>query len=288
MKMNKKLAAGAMAAMMMVSSVAVAAPMTRNLQANYGVKLVVDSNAFIVTDDNMRPFITQDGRTYVSIAALNQMGIATVAFDKASKTVSIKGTGGTGVTGSVAQLQAQVAAQVAENTRLLNENNTLKAEIEKLKGTSGSGSGTSTNGTDLSKLSSSERRSLARDIEQELRYLRANTAFDRQQRLEGTVSVDSRSVSLTLYPSSPYTGSTITDWNNLVDRRNSNYIEDDYADFAGKDVKDMVKGILKGYSGYNINVTIYSDSKMGSNQKMVEADYNASRDRSSAAVYKIS
>ncbi|MDO5061740.1 MAG: hypothetical protein Q4D77_01070 [Peptostreptococcaceae bacterium] len=291
MKFNKKLAAGALASLMMLSSLAAATPDKKNLVANYGVVLRVNGSNFAVTDSSMRPFITQDGRTYVSIAALNQMGIATAAYDKASKTVSVNSSSNNnGSMGNVAQLQQQVQAQTAEISRLQYENNQLKAEIEKLKGSSSTDNKKKDNGTkELSDLSSSEKRTFIKDLEGEIKYLRANTRFDRNQKFGGQVSISSRAVEVSLYPySGTFTraGAEGQDWNNRVtNKRDRENLEDDFASFVESDVRDMIKGVLKDYKGYNINLTIYTDSNMRT--AMVEADYNYSKDRGSASVLEI-
>lgn len=291
MKFNKKLAAGALASLMMLSSLATAAPDKKNLVANYGVVLRVNGSNFAVTDSSMRPFITQDGRTYVSIAALNQMGIATAAYDKASKTVSVNSNSNNNASmGNVAQLQQQVQAQTAEISRLQYENNQLKAEIEKLKNSSSTTDNKKKdNGSkDLADLSRSEKRDLEKDIKAELKYLRSDSRFDRSQRFDGEVSIDSKSITLALVPyEGNFSENYKTSWNNLyTEKRDRERLEEDFASFVESDVRDILKGILKDYKPYNITVTIYSDTAMKS--KIVEADYNANRDRSSASVYKIS
>lgn len=292
MKYNKKLVAGALASLMMVSSLATAAPDKKNLVANYGVVLRVNGSNFAVTDSSMRPFITQDGRTYVSIAALNQMGIATAAYDKASKTVSVNSNANNNASmgGNVAQLQQQVQAQTAEISRLQYENNQLKAEIDKLKNSSSTTDNKKKdNGSkDLADLSRSEKRDLEKDIKTELKYLRADSRFDRSQRFDGEVSIDSKSITLSLVPyEGNFTENYKTSWNNLyTEKRDRERLEEDFASFVESDVRDMLKGVLKDYKPYNITVTIYSDTAMKS--KIVEADYNANRARSSASVYKIS
>ncbi len=287
MKLNKKWIAASMAALMLATSAGLAAVERRNLTATYGVSLRVNGNTFSVTDSSMRPFITQDGRTYVSIAALNQMGIATAAYDKASNTVSVTSSGA-GSSTAAAQYQTQIQSQAAEIAKLQYENAQLKAEVDKLKGTSSSSS-TTTGTKELSALSSSEKRTIARDIATEIKYLRANTRFDRNQRFEGDASIDSKSVSLSLYPySGTFTkaGTEGIAWNELyANTRNRDQLEDDFASFVEVEVKDMLKGILKDYSGYNIRVTIYADSSMKTT--LVEADYNYSKNRASAYVYEI-
>lgn len=288
MKFNKKLMAGALASLMVVSSIAVAAPNKKNLVASYGVMLRVNGSNFTVSDDSMRPFITQDGRTYVSIAALNQMGIATAAYDKASKTVSVNSSGGGASAGNLAQLQAQIQTQTSEISRLQYENNQLKAEIEKLKGSSSDKKDDKKNdgSKSLSDLTSAERRDFEKDIEKEIRFIRAESRFSRNQRFDGTVNVGSRSVSFTLYPYDKLTEEEIKDWNDRVkDRRGREQLEEDYADFVTGAVKDMLKTSLKDYSGYNIEVIIFKDS--AAKAKMVEAEYNAHRDRSTASVFEI-
>ncbi len=129
MKLNKKIFAGALAGLIAVSSIAVAANERRNLTAYYNIKLNVNGNVFTTTDSTMRPFATSDGRTYISIAGLREAGLVSVAYDNATKTVSVKGADANAA-GSAA-LQAQVASQAAEIARLQYENTQLKAEVEK-------------------------------------------------------------------------------------------------------------------------------------------------------------
>lgn len=287
MKFNKKLMAGALASLMVVSSFAAAAPNKKNLVASYGVMLRVNGSNFTVSDDSMRPFITQDGRTYVSIAALNQMGIATAAYDKASKTVSVNSSGGGASSGNLVQLQAQVQTQSSEISRLQYENNQLKAEIEKLKSSSDKKDDKKSNGSkSLSDLSSSDKRTFVKEIENEIRYIRAETRFSRNQRFEGQANISSRSVSISLYPYSKLTEEEIKDWNDRVkDRRLGDQLADEYSDFVSGAVKDMLKGIMKDYSGYDIDVNIFTDS--GMKKVMVEGSYHANRDRTTASVLEI-
>lgn len=280
MKFNKKFMSGALAALLLSSSLVMAAPATRNLVANYGVTLNVNGSNFTVSDDSMRPFLTQDGRTYVSIAALGQMGIATVNYIPASKTVQIKGSAA-----DATGLQAQVNAQTAENSRLLNENNQLKAKIKELEGKKEE---EAKKGDKLSDLSSSDRRSIERDLSSEIRSLRANSNFERGQRFDGDISIGTRDVTFNLYPySGNYTANDIKAWNDLVNDRNKvSRLEEDYEDFMDE-VQRLVASYLKGYSDYNVYVSIYSDQEMKSGQLMVEADYSYSKDRLSASVYEV-
>ena len=278
MKFNKKFMAGSLAALLAVSSIAVAAPATKNLVASYGVTLNVNGSNFTVTDANMRPFVTQDGRTYVSIAALSQMGIATVNYVPASKTVQIKGGG--------AADQAQINAQMAENARLLLENTQLKAKVKELEDKTPSKDNSNT--TKLSDLSSTDRRTLERDLNDEIKDMRPYTDFNRSQRLDGSVSIGRSDVTFNLYPySSDYSAADITLWNNLVGGRDVDRLEDDYEDFMD-DVVKITADILKGYSDYNVSLKIYSGKDMKSNQLMVTGDYSSSRDRTTVYVSKVS
>lgn len=286
MKLNKKFFAGALAGLIAVSSIAVATTQKRNLTAFYNIKLNVNGNLFNTTDSTMRPFATSDGRTYISIAGLREAGLVTVAYDNATKTVSVKGAEANAA-GS-ASLQAQVATQAAEIARLQYENTQLKAEVEKLKGNSSGSSGNS--GTKLlSDLNSSDRRSLAKDIQSDIKSLRADSRFDRNQRFGGEVSVDSKSVTFSLYPySGTFTkeGQEGKDWNTFFNNRNHrSEIEDDFASFAKSEVYGIVKSVLKDYKDYTIYVTVYTDDKMKTT--LIEADYNLARDRSSATMYEI-
>ena len=278
MKFNKKFMAGSLAALLAVSSIAVAAPATKNLVANYGVTLNVNGSNFTVTDANMRPFVTQDGRTYVSIAALSQMGIATVNYVPASKTVQIKG-GGTAD-------QAQMNAIMAENARLLLENTQLKAKVKELEDKTPSKDNSNT--TKLSDLSSTDRRSLERDLNDEIKDMRPYTDFNRSQRLDGSVSIGRSDVTFNLYPySSDYGSDEIKLWNDLVGGRNADLLEDDYEDFMD-DVVKITADILKGYGDYNVSLKIYSGKDMKSSQLMVTGDYSYSRDRTTVYVNKVS
>lgn len=275
MKFNKKFMAGSLAALLAVSSIAVAAPATKNLVANYGVTLNVNGSNFTVTDANMRPFVTQDGRTYVSIAALSQMGIATVNYVPASKTVQIKG-GGTAD-------QAQMNAIMAENARLLLENTQLKAKVKELEDKTPSKDNSNT--TKLSDLSSTDRRTFERDLNDEIRDMRPYTDFNRSQRLDGSVSIGRSEVTFNLYPyGSDYVASDIVTWNKLVkNTRDADRLEDDYEDFMD-DVVKITADILKGYGDYNVSLKIYSGKDMKSGQLMVTGDYSSSRDRTTVYV----
>ena len=275
MKFNKKFMAGSLAALLAVSSFAIAAPATKNLVANYGVTLNVNGSNFTVTDANMRPFVTQDGRTYVSIAALSQMGIATVNYVPASKTVQIKGGD-----------QAQMNAIMAENARLLLENTQLKAKVKELEDKTPSKDNSNT--TKLSDINPSDRRTLERDLNDEIRDMRPYTDFNRSQRLDGSVSIGRSDVTFNLYPySSDYGSDEIKLWNDLVGGRNADLLEDDYEDFMD-DVVKITADILKGYGDYNVSLKIYSGKDMKSSQLMVTGDYSYSRDRTTVYVNKVS
>ncbi len=283
MKYNKKLVASILTATLCAGTVAFAAPMTRNLAVNYNVKMNVNGSDFTVADQNQRPFKTNDGRTYVSIASLNAMGIATATF--ADNTVTIKGSSSGSSMGGSAELQAQISALMAQNNSLLTTNNNLqtentklKAEIETLKKNSSSSSSSSSSSDTFSKLTSSEKRDLEKDIDSDLRSFRSTASFDRGRRFEVESSISSRnSVSLTFTPDESWTKDEITDWNDKIDNSSKRRdLEDSYEDFI-KDVVGELSSTLKGYKDYDVDVIIYSDTR--ENNKVVDASYRSSRDR---------
>lgn len=285
MKFNKKLFSGVLAGALLVSSLSYAANETRRLVATYGVTLNVNGSMFTVDDSTMRPFITSDGRTYVSIAALQKMNIASVSFDRNMKMVTVNSNAITGGT-SNAQMQAQINAQVAEISRLQNENNQLKAELAKKNDTN-----TNTSTSEFSKLTSSERRSLARDIDRELRSVRASTKFFRSQKFSSSTEITSKNVVISLYQDYQLSTEDLKTWNDLATGRRASELEDEYSDFLKYDIMDAVKGVLKSYSGYNVDVIIYSvvepTTSTADLQKaeMVNISYNYSRDKITASVY---
>lgn len=289
MKLNKKLFAGLATALVLTSSASLAAVETKKLTATYGVNLNVNGTIFTVADRNMRPFVTQDGRTYVSIAALNQMNIASVNYDKNTKTVNItSGSTGSSVnSAAVAQLQAQVQSQAAEIARLQYENNMLKNS----NSTNSSSSSKNEDGRKkLSDLTSSEKRELAKDIERDIRDLRAETSFIRSQRFDGSISISSSKVTLSLYQRNQLTSDDLTKWNEYAKRssRTSDRLEEDYIEFIDKDVRDLVKSALKDYSGYDIEVDIFSTTKDGNSSDdsiMVNGRYNYNKDKTTATIY---
>lgn len=290
MKFNKKLFSGVLAGTLLVSSLSYAANETRKLVATYGVSLNVNGSVFTVDDSTMRPFITSDGRTYVSIAALQKMNIANVSFDRNTKVVTVNSNGITGGANN-SQLQAQISAQVAEISRLQNENNQLKAELAKKNNSSSSNSNTNSSSSEFSKLSSSERRNLARDIDRELRSVRASTKFFRSQKFASSTEITSKSVVINLYQDYQLSADDLKNWNDLATGRRASELEDEYADFLRYDIMDALKGVLKGYSGYNVEVIIYSVVEpTGSTSdlqkaEMVNMSYSYSRDKFTASVY---
>lgn len=289
MKYNKKLVASILTATLCAGTVAFAAPMTRNLAVNYNVKMNVNGSDFTVADQNQRPFKTNDGRTYVSIASLNAMGIATATF--ADNTVTIKGSSSGSSLGGSAELQAQISALMAQNNSLLTTNNNLqtentklKAEIETLKKNSSSSSSSSSSDRVFNDLSSSDRRSLERDIDRDLARMRSNVSFDRGRRFTVTSSISRDTVSLKFVPEENWTNSEITDWNDIINNNSkSRDMEEDYEDFL-EDVKGDLSSALKGYKNYDFDVTIYSDTK--ENNKVMDGSYRYSRDRYSVSLSK--
>lgn len=287
MKYNKKLTASVLIATLCAGSIAFAAPMTRNLAVNYNVKLNVNGSDFTVADQNQRPFKTNDGRTYVSIASLNAMGIATATF--ADNTVTIKGSSSGSSLGGSAELQSQISALMAQNNSLLTtnnnlqtENNKLKAEIETLKKGSSSSSSSSSSSKAFSDLSSSDRRRLESDIDKDLRSVRADTTFQRNQRFEVKSSVSKDTVSLDLTPYDTWSTDDIKSWNSILDSSSkSRDLEGEYEDFV-EEIQDELESTLKGYKDYDIDIKIYSDTK--SNNKVVDAGYRYSRDRISVSL----
>lgn len=282
MKYNKKVVSGILAAALCAGSVAFAAPsMTRNLGANYNLKLTVNGQSYTVSDANQRPFKTSDGRAYISVASLDAMGIATSTF--ADNTVIIKGTGNSGV--SPADSQSQLNAVIAQNNSLLTTNNNLqtenaklKAEIETLKKTSSSSSNSSSSSSRVfNDLSSSDKRDLVKDIESDLRSLRAETVFQRSQRFEVKASIDRDSVSLQLTPYENWTTDEVKAWNELMDRSSSEEdLIEDYEDFMD-DVHDEVYSSLRNYKNFDVKVEIFSDTK--SSNRVVDAEYRSSKDK---------
>lgn len=289
MKYNKKLVASILTATLCAGTVAFAAPMTRNLAVNYNVKMNVNGSDFTVADANQRPFKTSDGRTYVSIASLNAMGIATATY--ADNTVTIKGSSSGSSMGGSAELQAQISALMAQNNSLLTTNNNLqtentklKAEIETLKKNSSSSSSSSSSDRPFNDLSSSDRRSLERDIDRDLARMRSNVSFDRGRRFTVTSSISRDTVSLKFVPEENWTNSEITDWNDIINNNSkSRDMEEDYEDFL-EDVKGDLSSALKGYKNYDFDVTIYSDTK--ENNKVMDGSYRYSRDRYSVSLSK--
>lgn len=289
MKYNKKLIASLLTATLCAGTVAFAAPMTRNLAVNYNVKLNVNGSDFTVADQNQRPFKTNDGRTYVSIASLNAMGIATATF--ADNTVTIKGASGGSSIGGSAELQSQISALMAQNNSLLTtnnnlqtENNKLKAEIETLKKGSSSSSSSSSSSRVFSDLSSSDRRRLESDIERDLSRVRADTIFQRNQRFGVKASLNRDTVSLDLTPDANWTTDEIKDWNAILESSSKTRdLEDDFEDFV-VDVKKELEYTLKDYKNYDIEINIFSDTK--ASNEVVDASYGYSRDRISVSVSK--
>lgn len=282
MKYNKKVISGILAATLCAGSVAFAAPsMTKNLGINYNVKLKVNGEDYSISDSSQRPFKTSDGRAYISIASLTGMGIATSTF--ADNTVIIKGTGGSGLSSS--DLQSQVSALSATNNNLLTTNNNLqtenaklKAEIETLKKTSSSSSNSSSSSSKpFNDLSSSDKRDLVKDIESDLKGLRADSDFQRSQRFEVSASIDKDSVSLQLTPYENWTADEIKSWNALMDK-SSDYddLVEAFEDFVDE-TYDEVSSTLKDYKGYDVNVNIYSDTK--ADNLVVDGEYRNSKDK---------
>ncbi|WP_028828665.1 hypothetical protein [Proteocatella sphenisci] len=277
MKYNKKIVAGILSASLCAGSFAFAAPaMTRNIGVNYNLKLKVNGQDYTVTDENQRPFKTSDGRSYVSVASLNSMGIATSTY--ADNTVTIKNVAsGPSSTEVQSQLNAVIAQNnglMTTNNNLMTENAKLKAELETLKGSSSSSDNT---GDAFEDLRSSDKRELVSDIESDLRSIRADSIFQRSQRFIVSASIDDDSVSLELTPDVDWTAAEIKDWNDILDDNNDyDDLEEDFEDFV-QDVLDELKDTLDDYKGYDVKIEIHSDKD--AKNLVVDAEYRSSKDK---------
>lgn len=282
MKMRKKIVAGLLVTAVSVSTVAFAAPILRNIQVNYDVGLKVNGSDYTITDQAIKPFKTVDGRSYIALASLNDMGIATATY--ANNVVSIQSKGG-----DTSALQNQILALSQQTSILQAEVNKLTAENTALKNQSntGSGSGSNTSTDAFSKLSTSERRTLARDIESEIRYWRADTIFARSQRFDGSVSVNSKDVTITLTPYGgvDFSSDERSSWNSIVASSSKlGDLEDDYTYFL-EDVVDELSSLLSKYGGYNVYLNIYGDAD--ATKSIVEGEYSGSKDRYYVDVFRL-
>lgn len=276
-----------------LSAVAYAAPVVyKNLKVHYNVNLVVNGAQYVGATEATKPFITDGGRTYVSIASLVESKIAQASFDASTSTVT--------VTGATAN-QDQITALSNQILSLENQNAVLKAENDTLKNnTSTSKPDKDTGDLALKTITkSSDRTDFQRDIEKELRGIKANVySFGSQSfddSAEVKISHTSNKVTVTLKDSKVFgTKGTVDSrakaWNTAWDKYDDD-MEEDYETFIEEEVMDVVRDILSDYSEYDIDVTIVGYEKSdntGTEYELVNCKYSDSKDTLRTNVYDIS
>lgn len=279
-----------------LSAVAYAAPVVyKNLKVHYNVNLVVNGAQYVGATEATKPFITDGGRTYVSIASLVESKIAQASFDASTSTVTV--TGATANQDQITALSNQILSLENQNAVLKAENDTLK------KNTSTSKPDKDTGDLALKTITkSSDRTDFQRDIEKELRGIKANVySFGSQSfddSAEVKISHTSNKVTVTLKDSKVFgkksasTSTTSTradDWNKAWDKYDDD-MEEDYETFIEEEVMDVVRDILSDYSEYDIDVTIVGYEKSdntGEEYELVNCKYSDSKDTLRTNVYDI-
>ena len=133
---KKKIAIiGTMLTTMLAGTIAYAAAPIKQDAYYDTFKLFTNGSEQFISDTALKPFIA-NGRVYVPIATLQNLGIANVQWSPAatgqSATLTVSPKGGMD-TSQVAVYQQQIAALTASITTKDNEIKTLKAEKESLE-----------------------------------------------------------------------------------------------------------------------------------------------------------
>lgn len=278
-----------------LSVVAYAAPVVyKNLKVHYNVNLVVNGAQYVGVTEATKPFITDSGRTYISIASLVDSKIANASFDPATSTVTITGN---------AASQDQITTLSNKILALENQNAMLKAENDTLKKSGSTSKPDNKPSGDLALKSltkSTDRSAFERDITKELRGIRASVYEFGSQRFDDAANVkisqSSNKVSVTLYDSESFgdkssSGTRAKKWNDSVKGRYSVDMEEDYETFIEEEVMQVVRDVLYEYSEFDIEVNInaYKDtSATDTNEyELVYSKYTNSKDTMRTSVYDI-
>ncbi|MGL5440081.1 MAG: hypothetical protein ACRDA4_06765 [Filifactoraceae bacterium] len=296
----KKLLVATTITTLTLGSIVYATPVVyKNLKVHYNVNLVVNGAPYVGASDATKPFITDGGRTYISIASLVESKIANASYDAATSTVAV--TGQTANQDQITALSNQILALENQNSALKVENEALKKANTDNKKPNDDKKPNNGGNLELKSITkSSDRSDLERDIVKELRGKRASVYGFGSQRYDDAatvkISTSSNKVSVTLTDSEYFGLKTGTDtrakkWNDYASsKKYAEDVQESYETFIEEDIIESVKDVLNDYSGYDIEVEIRgleSNSSTAKEYDLVYAKYTDSKDTLKTSVYEI-
>lgn len=272
----KKIAVVAMASVIGVTSFSFGAGLFQNKKVSYAINMVANGSPYIVQNQALKPFATDDGYTYLSVRSLSELGLVDIDWNGPTKTVTVSAKQ-TEDPVQVAQLNQRIAQLTNENILLKKENEELKSKTSSGKS---NGSSKKSSGTELLKdMSSSDRRSLERDISSDLKNVKISTReYSSRFTFDPDVRISGNRVKLTLTAREKLDAG---EWNDIIKGRRMSYLEEEFSDEAKDNVISVVKDLLKNYYDYEIDVT-FQASKTDSSKDMKDiatANYRESSDR---------
>ena len=276
----KKIAVVAMASVIGVTSFSFGAGLFQNKKVSYAINMVANGSPYIVQNQALKPFATDDGYTYLSVRSLSELGLVDIDWNGPTKTVTVSAKQ-TEDPVQVAQLNQRIAQLTNENILLKKENEELKAKISSGKSSDSSNKkNKKSSGNELLKdMSSSDRRSLERDISRDLKNVKISTReYSSRFTFDPDVRISGNRVKLTLTAREKLDAG---EWNDIIKGRRMSYLEEEFSDEAKDNVISVVKDLLKNYYDYEIEVS-FQASKTDSNKDMKEiatANYRESSDR---------
>lgn len=276
----KKIAVVAMASVIGVTSFSFGAGLFQNKKVSYAINMVANGSPYIVQNQALKPFATDDGYTYLSVRSLSELGLVDIDWNGPTKTVTVSAKQ-TEDPVQVAQLNQRIAQLTNENILLKKENEELKAKTSSGKSSDSSNKkNKKSSGNELLKdMSSSDRRSLERDISSDLKNVKISTReYSSRFTFDPDVRISGNRVKLTLTAREQLDAGK---WNDVLKGRNGSYLEEEFSDEAKDNVISVVKDLLKNYYDYEIEVS-FQASKTDSNKDMKEiatANYRESSDR---------
>lgn len=276
----KKIAVVAMASVIGVTSFSFGAGLFQNKKVSYAINMVANGSPYIVQNQALKPFATDDGYTYLSVRSLSELGLVDIDWNGPTKTVTVSAKQ-TEDPVQVAQLNQRIAQLTNENILLKKENEELKAKTSSGKSSDSSNKkNKKSSGNELLKdMSSSDRRSLERDISSDLKNVKISTReYSNRLTFDPDVRISGNRVKLTLTAREKLDAG---EWNDIIKGRRGSYLEEEFSDEAKDNVISVVKDLLKNYYDYEIEVS-FQASKTDSNKDMKEiatANYRESSDR---------
>ena len=247
----KKIAVVAMASVIGVTSFSFGAGLFQNKKVSYAINMVANGSPYIVQNQALKPFATDDGYTYLSVRSLSELGLVDIDWNGPTKTVTVSAKQ-TEDPVQVAQLNQRIAQLTNENILLKKENEELKAKTSSGKSSDSSNKkNKKSSGNELLKdMSSSDRRSLERDISSDLKNVKISTReYSSRFTFDPDVRISGNRVKLTLTAREKLDAG---EWNDIIKGRRMSYLEEEFSDEAKDNVISVVKDLLKNYYDYEI------------------------------------